>query len=66
MITSIKYVAIDKSSGKKVKDEKLPNDDKLFLVREYTLWNEDNSVTIVGRKGLLGKSSSIVKIKLPN
>ncbi|MCS6822867.1 MAG: hypothetical protein NZ529_01130 [Cytophagaceae bacterium] len=66
MITSIRYVAIDKNSGKKVKDEKLPNDSKLLLVREYTLWNDDNTVTLVGRKGLLGKSSSIVKIKLPN
>jgi len=63
-INSINLIAFDKSSGKKVLDTKLPNNDKILFVREYTVWNEDGSFIIVGKKGLLGKSSSILKYKL--
>jgi hypothetical protein len=62
-INSINIVAFEKSSGKKVLDARLPNDEKILFVREYTTWNEDGSVVIVGKKGLLGKSSSILKYK---
>jgi hypothetical protein len=62
-INSINIVSFDKASGKKVLEQKLPNNDKILLVREYTLWNEDGSFVIVGKKGLLGKSSSILKYK---
>ncbi len=62
-INSINIVSFDKASGKKVLEQKLPNNDKILLVREYTLWNEDGTFVIVGKKGLLGKSSSILKYK---
>ncbi len=62
-INSINMVAFEKSTGKKIIDTKLPNNDKILFVREYTLWNEDGSFVIVGKKGLLGKSSSILKYK---
>jgi hypothetical protein len=62
-INSISVVAFEKSSGKKVLDTRLPNNDKILFVREYTTWNEDGSVVIVGKKGLLGKASSILKYK---
>jgi hypothetical protein len=62
-MNTINFVAFEKSSGKKVIDTKLPNDDKILFVREYTVWNDDGTFIIVGKKGLLGKSSSILKYK---
>ncbi|HSZ25721.1 MAG TPA: hypothetical protein VK766_08395 [Cytophagaceae bacterium] len=63
-LNTINMISFDKSSGKKIQEIKLPNNDKLLLVREYTIWNNDDTCIIVGKKGLLGKSSSMVKYKL--
>ncbi len=62
-LNGINYISFDKATGKKITDTRLPNNEKILLVREYTTWNEDGSLTIVGKKGLLGKSSSIQKWK---
>ena len=64
-INSISLISFDKSSGKKLLDSKVPNNDKILFVREYTTWLDDNTFIIVGKKGLLGKASSILKYKLP-
>ncbi len=63
-INSINVIAFEKSTGKKVFEGKLPNNDKILFVREYTTWFEDGSFVVVGKKGLLGKASSILKYKL--
>jgi hypothetical protein len=63
MLTTLNVVSIDRASGKKTGPVILPNKDKLSLVKDYTLWPEDNSVVIVGKKGLLGKTSIIAKYK---
>jgi len=62
-LRSLNLVSINKESGA-VKTTSLPNDSKLTLVKDYTLFTEDNSIVIVGKKGLLGKASIIVKYKL--
>lgn len=61
VINNINYLTIDKSTGKKSADQKLPNEQKLTIVREYTTFYEDRSFVIVGKKGLLGKTSSMVR-----
>jgi len=43
-ITTINVVHIDRSSGKKVKETVLPNESKLMLVRDYTIWEENDKV----------------------
>jgi hypothetical protein len=63
-ITTINLTHIDRATGKKVKEVVLPNDSKLMLVRDYTLWEENDKLIIVGRKGALGKTSAIVRYKL--
>lgn len=50
----INYVQFDATNGNKVKDLPLPNDDKLSMVRPYSVMFRDK-VVLVGRKGLLGK-----------
>jgi hypothetical protein len=60
-MVDIQYLEIDKSSGKISSQKKLPNESKLSLVRDYTVWEEGNKLILVGRKGVLGKASSIVK-----
>jgi len=61
---SINMVSFDRKSGKIVKNIVLPNQDKLVLVRDYTLFLDESNIVLVGKKGLLGKSSSIAKFKL--
>jgi hypothetical protein len=56
-------VTIDRATGKKSEKTCLPNKDKITLVRDYTLWAEDNTMFIVGKKGMLGKTSKISKYK---
>lgn len=63
-ITTINVIHIDRSSGKKVKETVLPNESKLMIVRDYTIWEENDKVILVGRKGVLGKASAIVRYKL--
>jgi len=63
-ITTINLVHIDRSSGKKVKEVILPNESKLMIVRDYTLWEENDKLILVGRKGITGKTSAIVRYKL--
>jgi hypothetical protein len=63
MLSTLNLVTIDRSSGKKTGPVFLPNKDKLSLVKDYTLWPDENSVVIVGIKGLLGKTSIIAKYK---
>jgi hypothetical protein len=61
--TSINLVEWDEFNGNKLKDVPLQNDEKLTLIRQYSLWWGDKLV-IVGRKGLLGKKSSINLYKI--
>ena len=63
-VFNINMIHIDRSSGKKVKEVMLPNDDKLMIVRDYTIWDENDKLILVGRKGLIGKTSAIVRYKL--
>ena len=63
-VFTINTIHIDRSTGKKVKEQVLPNDDKLMIVRDYNLWDENDKLIIVGRKGLIGKASAIVRYKL--
>jgi len=63
-ISSIGYITINKLDGKRKLDTKLPTNEKLLYVREYTTWFDENTFIIVGKKGIIGKSSSIVKYKL--
>ncbi|MDB5273834.1 MAG: hypothetical protein JWO58_2201 [Chitinophagaceae bacterium] len=63
-IHKIRYLSYDRSNGQIVKDEMLPNPDKLVLVRDYTIWPQRDKLVLVGRKGLLGKVSVIVSYKL--
>lgn len=63
-ITTINLVHIDRSSGKIVKETTLPNESRLMIVRDYTLWEENDKLVIVGRKGITGKTSAIVRYKL--
>jgi hypothetical protein len=60
-MVDIEYLEIDPTNGKIINQKKLPNDAKLSLVRDYTVWEEGNKLILVGRKGVLGKASSIVK-----
>jgi hypothetical protein len=48
------YVEWNAQNGNKVKELPLQNDDKLSLVRNYSIWM-GNYVILTGRKGLLGK-----------
>jgi hypothetical protein len=60
---SLNLYTFDRKTGvfsKKI----LPNENKLTLVKDYSLFTDDNSLIIVGKKGLLGKASMIVKYKL--
>jgi len=61
---NLRYVAYDRNTGKVLSDKLLPNQDKLVLVRDYTLWPQRDRLVLVGRKGLLGKTSAIVSYKL--
>lgn len=61
---NLHYLSYDRNSGKVLKDILLPNQDKLVLVRDYTLWPQRDRLILVGRKGLLGKTSSVVSYKL--
>jgi len=61
---SINLVSLDRESGDVTKTKSLPNENKLTLVRDYSLFTEDNSLLIVGKKGLLGKASMIARYKL--
>lgn len=63
-ITTINVIHINRSTGKKVKEVVLPNESKLMLVRDYTIWEEDDKLILVGRKGIMGKASAIVRYKL--
>jgi hypothetical protein len=63
-ITTINLAHIDRVSGKIVKGTVLPNDAKLMLVRDYTMWEENDKLIVVGRKGITGKTSAIVRYKL--
>lgn len=63
-ITTINLSHIDRVSGKIVKETVLPNDAKLMIVRDYTIWEENDKLIVVGRKGLTGKGSAIVRYKL--
>ena len=63
-ITTINLVHVNRLTGKKVKEVILPNDSKLMIVRDYTLWEENDKLILVGRKGITGKTSAIVRYKL--
>ncbi|MFL5729266.1 MAG: hypothetical protein ACJ75J_07240, partial [Cytophagaceae bacterium] len=61
--TVINLVEWDEFNGNKLKDVPLQNDEKLTLIRQYCVWWEDKLV-VVGRKGLLGKKSSVNLYKI--
>jgi hypothetical protein len=61
--TVINLVEWDEFNGNKLKDVPLQNDEKLTLIRQYSLWWEDKLI-VVGRKGILGKKSSINLYKI--
>jgi hypothetical protein len=61
--TVINLVEWDEFNGNKLKDVPLQNDEKLTLIRQYSLWWEDKLI-VVGRKGMLGKKSSINLYKI--
>ncbi|MFL5731048.1 MAG: hypothetical protein ACJ75J_16290, partial [Cytophagaceae bacterium] len=63
MLSTLNLVTVNRASGAKTGPVALPNKDKLSLVKDYTLWPEDNTVVIVGKKGLMGKTSIIAKYK---
>ena len=63
IFNTLNYVEWDKTSGKKVKELQLPNDESLGLVRNYTLWSE-HQLLMVGRKGILGKKSFLCSYRL--
>ncbi len=61
-INAITIINIEKATGKKISEQKLDGVDKSLFVREYTNFMDDG-FTIVTKKGLLGKSSSLLKYK---
>lgn len=63
VIHDIRYVTIDKETGLISKNTDLGNKEKLALVKDFTIWGDDEMI-IVGKKGLLGKKSLIIKYKL--
>lgn len=63
LLYNMNVIYLDKKTGKPVLEKQLPNNDKLVLMKDYTVWNDD-SVIIVGKKGILGKASMIVRYKL--
>lgn len=58
---NLNYKQISMESGKLTKEFSLPNPEKLMLVRDYTIWPSKNELILVGRKGLIGKASRMVK-----
>ncbi|MFN3402893.1 MAG: hypothetical protein ACK40G_02285 [Cytophagaceae bacterium] len=62
-LNNLNYLVLDAETGNTVKSTSLPNSDKLQLVREYTIWSGDHLI-VVGKKGMMGKSSTIAKYKL--
>lgn len=63
IMNTYNYVEWNSLNGNKVKELPLQNDDKLCLVRNYSLcW--DDKVVLVGRKGLLGKKYTMSSYKL--
>jgi hypothetical protein len=63
IFNAIHVVEWEELSGNKTKDIPLQNDEKLTFLRQYTLWWGDRLV-LVGKKGLLGKKSSINLYKI--
>ena len=63
-LRALNLLYVNKETGAVNKNLSLPNDNKLTLVKDYTVFNEDNSLVVVGKKGLLGKASMIVRYKL--
>jgi len=61
--TTINLLGIDKTSGQLINSLKFPNPEKISLVKDFTIFPDDNTLLVVGKKGLLGKSSLICKYK---
>jgi hypothetical protein len=59
---NLNYVSVNAGDGT-YKIKSLPNDEKLTLVRDYSFFTADNSFILVGKKGMVGKSSMIIKYK---
>ncbi|MDQ3534293.1 MAG: hypothetical protein M3421_01540 [Bacteroidota bacterium] len=62
-VSQLNHVSID-WDGKVTKNE-LPNEHNIILVRPYTQWLNPNEVVIVGKNGFSGRSSLIMKYKVP-
>lgn len=63
IFTSYNYVEWNAQNGNKIKQIKLQNDEKLSLVRNYSIWM-GNFIILVGRKGLLGKKYMISSFEI--
>lgn len=59
----LRLVILDSNTGAIKKNNLLPNEEKLSLVKDFTVWYDD-SMILVGKKGLMGKKSSIIRYKL--
>lgn len=62
-LMKLNLVKID-STGKKIQKE-LPNEHNVILLRPYTHWLDDQTLIIAGKKGKSGKSSILLKYKIP-
>jgi hypothetical protein len=59
----LNLLTVNRETGA-VSKKTLANEYKLALVKDYSHFMEDKSLILVGKKGLLGKASMIVKYKL--
>lgn len=63
-VSQLNHISID-WQGNIIKSE-LPNELNIILLRPYTQWLNNNEVIIVGKNGFGGKSSLILKYKIPS
>ncbi len=64
IMNELDLIKINRTTGEMTAPIELPNDDKLTLVRDYTIFKDHKTLIVVGKKGLLGKKSKIVKYEI--
>jgi hypothetical protein len=62
-VSQLNHVSIDWNGSINIYE--LPNQHNVILLRPYTIWIGKGEVVLVGKKGLSGKSSMILKYKIP-
>ena len=62
-LNEIQFIHFDYINDKVLDDKFMENPEKLVLTRPYMV-NEENILYFVGRKGVLGKKTFLVKYKL--